>query len=103
MRGIILVIALILGVYAFGRYSSANEKAKEEEVMKIEGADIIVKICLVFIASIIIAFIFAILFRLLGFKLDRIAILVATVTAITMMCCTYIIIQEIRKNKNNEE
>ena len=94
MRGIILVIALISGVYAFGRYSSANEKSEE---------DIIVKICLAFVASIIIASIFIILFRLLGFQQDRIAIVVATITTVTMMCCTYVIIQEIRKIKHNDE
>ncbi len=103
MRGIILVIALISGVYAFGRYSSANEKSEEDNVIKREDIDIIVKICLAFVASIIIASIFIILFRLLGFQQDQIAIVVATITTVTMMCCTYVIIQEIRKIKHNDE
>ena len=62
MRGIILVIALIGGVYAFGRYSSDNERLDEDSVIKIKGMDIIIKICLAFVASIIIASIFIILF-----------------------------------------
>ena len=101
MRGIILVIALISWVYAFGWYSSANEKSEEDNVIKREDIDIIVKICLAFVASI--ASIFIILFRLLGFQQDRIAIVVATITTVTMMCCTYVIIQEIRKIKHNDE
>ena len=40
MRGIILVIALISGVYAFGRYSSANEKSEEDNVIKREDIDL---------------------------------------------------------------
>ncbi len=103
MRGIILVIALIGGVYAFGRYSSDNERLDEDSVIKIKGMDIIIKICLAFVASIIIASIFIILFKLLGFQQDRISILIATITAVTMMCCTYVIIQEIRKIKHNDE
>lgn len=103
MWGIILVIALIGGVYAFGRYTSANEKSEKDGVIKNKDIDIIVKISLAFIASIIIVFTFIILFELLGFQQEQIGIVVATIVVFTMILCTYAIIQEIRKFKHNDE
>ena len=100
MGGIILVIALIGGVYAFGRYSSTNEKAEKDDVIKNKDIDIIVKISLAFIASIMIVFTFIILLGLLGFQQDQIGIIIII---FTMILCTYAIIQEIRKLKHNDE
>lgn len=99
MGGIILVIALIGGVYAFGRYSSANEKSEKDDVIKNKDIDIIVKISLAFIASIMIVFTFIILLGLLGFQQDQIGI---TIIVFTMLLCTYAIITEIRRFRDTE-
>ena len=99
MGGIILVIALIGGVYAFGRYSSANEKSEKDDVIKNKDIDIIVKISLAFIASVIIVFTFVILLGLLGFQQDQIGI---TIIVFTMLLCTYAIIAEIRRFRDTK-
>lgn len=103
MWGIVLVIALIGGVYAFGRYTSTNEKSEKGDVIKNNGIGIIVKISLAFISSIIIVFTFIILFESLGFQQEQIGIVAATIIVFTMIICTYLIIQEIRKLKHNNE
>lgn len=99
MGGIILVIALIGGVYAFGRYSSANEKSEKDDVIKNKDIDIIVKISLAFIASIMIVFTFIILLGLSGFQQDQIGI---TIIVFTMLLCTYAIITEIRRFRDTK-
>lgn len=101
MLGIILVIALIGGVYAFGRYTYANEKSKKDDVIKNKNIDSIIKISLAFITSIIIVVTFIILFELLGFQQEQIGIVVAIIIVFTMILCTEAIIQEIRKLKHN--
>lgn len=102
MEGIILVVLLIGGVYLFGRYNSINEDEENIVIRKNKDRDLIIKIILSFISTVIILVAFIILFELLGFGQEQMGIVVATMIIFTMIFCTYNIVEEIKKlNKNN--
>ncbi|SCJ35712.1 Uncharacterised protein [uncultured Clostridium sp.] len=102
MEGIILVVALVGGVYLFGRYNSVNEDEEKMAMRKINDRDLIIKIILSFVTTVVIVFGFAILFGLLGFGQEQIGIVVATMIIFTMIFCTYTLVEELRRlNKND--
>lgn len=102
MEGIILVIALVGGVYLFGRYNSVNEDEEKMAMKKSNDRDLIIKIILSFVTTVIIVLGFAILFGLLGFGQEQMGIVVATMIIFTMIFCTYSIVEELRRlNKND--
>lgn len=102
MEGIILVIALVGGVYLFGRYNSVNEDEEKMAMKKSNDRDLIIKIILSFVTTVIIVLGFAILYGLLGFGQEQMGIVVATMIIFTMIFCTYSIVEELRRlNKND--
>lgn len=102
MEGIILVIALVGGVYLFGRYNSINEDEEKIVIRKNKDKDIIIKIILSFVTTVIIVVVFIGLFELLRFGQEQMGIVVATMIIFTMIFCTYTLVEEMRKfNKND--
>lgn len=92
--GIVIIIALILGVYIFGIYT-ANRGNK--------NIDIEVKILYYVVLSFIIVFGFMFLFERIGFKQEKIGILVAITVIFTSIFCANKIITQIRKLKDIKE
>ena len=102
MWSIILLLALVGGVYLFGRYNSINEDEENIVIRKNNDKDLIIKIILSFVTTVIIVVVFIGLFELLGFGQEQIGIVVATMIIFTIIFCTYNIVEEIRKlNKND--
>ncbi len=102
MEGIILLLALVGGVYLFGRYNSMNEDEETMVIRKNKDRDLTIKIILSFVTTVIIVVAFIILFELLGFGQEQMGILVATMIIFTMIFCTYTLVEEMRKfNKND--
>lgn len=102
MEGIILVIALVGGVYLFGRYNPINEDEEKIVIRKNKDKDIIIKIILSFVTTVIIVVVFIGLFELLRFGQEQMGIVVATMIIFTMIFCTYTLVEEMRKfNKND--
>ncbi len=104
MWSIILLLALVGGVYLFGRYNSINEDEDEEKIVirKNKDKDIIIKIILSFVTTVIIVVVFIGLFELLRFGQEQMGIVVATMIIFTMIFCTYTLVEEMRKfNKND--
>lgn len=104
MWSIILLLALVGGVYLFGRYNSINEDEDEEKIVirKNKDNDLIIKIILSFVTTVIIVVVFIGLFELLRFGQEQMGIVVATMIIFTMIFCTYTLVEEMRKfNKND--
>lgn len=102
MWSIILLLALVEGVYLFGRYNSINEDEEKIVIRKDKDKDLIIKIILSFVTTVIIVVVFIGLFELLRFGQDQMGIVVATMIIFTMIFCTYTLVEEIRKfNKND--
>lgn len=106
MWSIILLLALVGGVYLFGRYNSINEDEDEDEekivIRKNKDKDLIIKIILSFVTTVIIVVVFIGLFELLRFGQEQMGIVVATMIIFTMIFCTYTLVEEMRKfNKND--
>ena len=104
MWSIILLLALVGGVYLFGRYNSINEDEDEEKIVirKKKDKDLIIKIILSFVTTVIIVVVFIGLFELLRFGQEQMGIVVATMIIFTMIFCTYTLVEEMRKfNKND--
>ena len=102
MEGIILVVLLIGGVYLFGRYNSINEDEENIVIRKNKDKDLIIKIILSFVTTVIIVVVFIGLFELLRFGQEQMGIVVATMIIFTMIFCTYTLVEEMRKfNKND--
>ena len=102
MWSIILLLALVGGVYLFGRYNSINEDEEKIVIRKNKDKDIIIKIILSFVTTVIIVVVFIGLFELLRFGQEQMGIVVATMIIFTMIFCTYTLVEEMRKfNKNN--
>ncbi|MBC5630235.1 hypothetical protein H8S20_15345 [Clostridium sp. NSJ-6] len=104
MWSIILLLALVGGVYLFGRYNSINEDEDEEKIVirKNKDKDLIIKIILSFVTTVIIVVVFIGLFELLRFGQEQMGIVVATMIIFTMIFCTYTLVEEMRKfNKND--
>lgn len=102
MWSIILLLALVGGVYLFGRYNSINEDEEKIVIRKNKDKDLIIKIILSFVTTVIIVVVFIGLFELLRFGQDQMGIVVATMIIFTMIFCTYTLVEEIRKfNKND--
>ncbi|MDO5779365.1 MAG: hypothetical protein Q4Q02_02465 [Clostridium sp.] len=97
MWGLILVIVLIGGVYAFGKYTSNKEEKERDISTKKKETDIIIKIIIALIMSNVIVFTFISLFSLLGFQQEQVGIVVAIIIVFTIILCTCFIIEEIRK------
>lgn len=103
MEVILVVIALIGGVYIFGKYTSYKEKIEGNKETKNEEVSLFSKVVLAFILSFIIVFSFIILFQLLGLQQEQMGIVVVTIIVFTMIMCTYSIIEEIRKLNDNKK
>lgn len=104
MWSIILLLALVGGVYLFGRYNSINEDEDEEKIVirKNKDKDLIIKIILSFVTTVIIVVVFIGLFELLRFGQEQMGIVVATMIIFTMIFCTYTLVEEMRMfNKND--
>ncbi|MDU2673374.1 MAG: hypothetical protein E7C49_15315 [Clostridium sp.] len=102
MWSIILLLALVGGVYLFGRYNSINEDEEKIVIRKNKDKDLIIKIILSFVTTVIIVVVFIGLFELLRFGQDQMGIVVATMIIFTMIFCTYTLVEEISKlNKND--
>lgn len=102
MWSIILLLALVGGVYLFGRYNSINEDEEKIVIRKNKDKDIIIKIILSFVTTVIIVVVFIGLFELLRFGQEQMGIVVATMIIFTMIFCTYTLVEEMRKfNKND--
>lgn len=102
MWSIILLLALVGGVYLFGRYNSINEDEEKIVIRKNKDKDLIIKIILSFVTTVIIVVVFIGLFELLRFGQDQMGIVVATMIIFTMIFCTYTLVEEMRKfNKND--
>ena len=102
MWSIILLLALVGGVYLFGRYNSINEDEDKIVIRKNKDKDKIIKIILSFVTTVIIVVVFIGLFELLRFGQEQMGIVVATMIIFTMIFCTYTLVEEMRKfNKND--
>ena len=102
MWSIILLLALVGGVYLFGRYNSINEDEEKIVIRKNKDKDKIIKIILSFVTTVIIVVVFIGLFELLRFEQEQMGIVVATMIIFTMIFCTYTLVEEMRKfNKND--
>lgn len=102
MWSIILLLALVGGVYLFGRYNSINEDEEKIVIRKNKDKDLIIKIILSFVTTVIIVVVFIGLFELLRFGQEQMGIVVATMIIFTMIFCTYTLVEEMRKfNKND--
>ncbi len=102
MWSIILLLALVGGVYLFGRYNSINEDEEKIVIRKNKDKDKIIKIILSFVTTVIIVVVFIGLFELLRFGQEQMGIVVATMIIFTMIFCTYTLVEEMRKfNKND--
>lgn len=102
MWSIILLLALVGGVYLFARYNSINEDEEKIFIRKNKDKDLIIKIILSFVTTVIIVVVFIGLFELLRFGQEQMGIVVATMIIFTMIFCTYTLVGEISKlNKND--
>lgn len=92
--GIVIIIALILGVYIFGIYT-ANRGNK--------NIDIEITIFYYVVLSFIIVFGFMFLFERIGFKQEEIGVSVAITVIFTSIFCANRIITQIKKLKDIKE
>lgn len=100
---VILILALILGVYIFGAYTASKESNDIDIEVKNTDKSIIIQIVHDVILSFIIVFVFAFSFELIGFKQEQMGIGVAIIVVFTIIFCTNKIIAEIKKIKESEE
>lgn len=100
---VILILALILGVYIFGSYTASKESNNIDIEVKNTDKSIIIQIVHDVILSFIIVFAFMFSFELIGFEQEQMGIAVAIIVVFTIIFCTNKIIAEIKKIKESEE
>ena len=94
---VILIMALILGVYIFGVYTASREDSEMHIEKENKDKNVIIEIFFEVILSFIIVFSFMFLFELIGFKQEQTGIAVSIIVDFTIIFCTNKIINEIRK------
>lgn len=97
--GIVIIIALILGVYIIGAYTANRDNDNIDTEIK----NVSIQIFYYVILSFIIVFGFMFLFERIGFKKEEIGIAVAIIVVFTSIFCTNKIIAEIKKFKGSKE
>ena len=88
---VILIMALILGVYIFGVYTASREDSEMHIEKENKDKNVIIEIFFEVIFS------FMFLFELIGFKQEQTGIAVSIIVVFTIIFCTNKIINEIRK------
>ena len=88
---VILIMALILGVYIFGVYTASREDSEMHIEKENKDKNVIIEIFFEVILS------FIIVFELIGFKQEQTGIAVSIIVVFTIIFCTNKIINEIRK------
>ena len=94
---VILIMALILGVYIFGVYTASREDSEMHIEKENKDKNVIIEIFFEVILSFIIVFSFMFLFERIGFKQEQTGIAVSIIVVFTIIFCTNKIINEIRK------
>lgn len=92
--GIVIIIALILGVYIFGIYNASRGN---------KNIDIEITIFYYIVLSFIIVFGFMFLFERIGFNQEEIGVSVAITVIFISIFCANKIITQIKKLKESKE